>query len=570
MTMSTDPALVRSLGLALPVIAVVVLCVRRPPVPRELASMVLASAWALLALLPVNLVALRLGWWTYDVDGAVWHGVAVDLWLAWAVLWGALPALLLRSRWPIVGIAAGLVWLDLGAMPLAHPAVRLGETWLVGELVAVTVALVPAMLLARWTLLGRHVVVRGWAQALCAGGLIVGAPLAVLAPEPRWPDVVTSAGIQIVVVCALPSVAAMRELALVGGGTPLPYDPPERLVTSGPYAYVRNPMQLSMVLVFVAMALALGDARLLVAAGAAIAYSAGLAAWHESDQLRADFGAPWVAYRDEVPSWIPRWRPVVTDRATLWVAFDCGICSEVGRWFLRRDPRGLAIRPAADHPELLYRVTYESAGVRADGVAAVARALNHLNLGWAAAGWTLGLPGVRHLVQLCTDAFGAGPRPSRSALEEQDDRLGDTCRLVGTLDLDRRLHDELKAGRELGDLAEGDDGTDAGADQDGRGESHLVEAIVELRSRCLQRVDAHPEIREQRQGQVAVGDGAPERPLLGPLHVDVDPLVVTGGVGERVDPVLVDLQPFAGTDLAAGGGGDFFESGECAHPRNLA
>ncbi|WP_338144194.1 isoprenylcysteine carboxylmethyltransferase family protein [Nocardioides turkmenicus] len=359
------------------------------------------------------------------------------------------------------------------------------------------------MVLARWTLLDRHVVVRGWAQALVAGSLIVGGPLAVLAPEPRWPDLVTSAGVQIAVVCALPSVAAMRELAIVGRGTPLPYDPPDRLVTSGPYAYVRNPMQISMVLVFVALAVTFGDPRLLVPAVAAFAYSAGLAAWHEGAQLREAFGDRWVAYRSTVPSWVPRWRPAVPDgaagRATLWVAADCGICSEVGRWFLRHDLHGLEIRPAAEHPEVLYRVTYESAGVRASGVAAVARALNHIDLRWAMAGWALGMPGVRHLVQLCTDAFGAGPRPSRSSvLEEQDDRLGDTCRLGGALDLDRGLHDELQPGRQLGDVAEGDDRTDAGADQDGRGETHLVEAVVELRPRRLQRVDAQAEVGDQR------------------------------------------------------------------------
>ncbi|MFD4323356.1 methyltransferase family protein [Nocardioides sp. NPDC058538] len=359
------------------------------------------------------------------------------------------------------------------------------------------------MFLARWTLLDRHVVARGWAQALCAGCLIVGGPLAVLAPEPRWPDVITSAGVQLAVVCALPSVAAMRELAIVGRGTPLPYDPPIRLVTSGPYAYVRNPMQISMVLVFVALALTFGDAWLLVAAVAAAAYSVGLAAWHEGAQLRRAFGDGWVAYRAEVPSWVPRWRPAAIDSATLWVAADCGICSEVGRWFLRHEPRGLAIRPAAEHPEVLYRVTYESAGVRVSGVEAVARALNHIDLRWAMAGWALGLPGVRHLVQLCTDAFGAGPRPSRSAdpasvRQEQDDRLCDACGLGGALDLDRRLDDELKAGGELGDLAEGDDRADAGADQDRHGEPDLVEAVVELRAGGLQRIDAHAEVGDQR------------------------------------------------------------------------
>ena len=51
--------------------------------------------------------------------------------------------------------------------------------------------------------------------------------------------------------------------------------------------------------------------------------------------------------------------------------------------------------------------------------------------------------------------------------------------------------------------------------------------------------------RDQRQGQVAVGDRASERSGLGPLHVDVDPLVVAGGVGEQVDLLLGHLVPLA-------------------------
>jgi hypothetical protein len=93
----------------------------------------------------------------------------------------------------------------------------------------------------------------------------------------------------------------------------------------------------------------------------------------------------------------------------------------VALWFARRSPVLLEIRPAAEHPDVLYRVTYEVPGpagtprVRAQGVAAVARGLGHVHLGWALAGWALDLPGVRHFAQLGADAFGAGPRPSRTA-----------------------------------------------------------------------------------------------------------------------------------------------------------
>ena len=37
-----------------------------------------------------------------------------------------------------------------------------------------------------------------------------------------------------------------------------------------------------------------------------------------------------------------------------------------------------------------------------------------------------------------------------------------------------------------------------------------------------------------------MGDGAAERAVRRALDVDVDPLVVAGGVGELVDPLLLD------------------------------
>ena len=62
-----------------------------------------------------------------------------------------------------------------------------------------------------------------------------------------------------------------------------------------------------------------------------------------------------------------------------------------------------------------------------------------------------------------------------------------------------------------------------------------------------------------------MSDGAAERPLRRPLLVDVDPLVVVGGVGEQVDAVLVDLEPVAGPEVRTHGGGQLVDVGEGAH-----
>ena len=49
-----------------------------------------------------------------------------------------------------------------------------------------------------------------------------------------------------------------------------------------------------------------------------------------------------------------------------------------------------------------------------------------------------------------------------------------------------------------------------------------------------------------------MGDGAAERAGGGALGVDVDPLVVVGGVGEGVDALLVDGEPGAVAEVCIG------------------
>jgi hypothetical protein len=125
---------------------------------------------------------------------------------------------------------------------------------------------------------------------------------------------------------------------------------------------------------------------------------------------------------------------------------------------------------------------------------------------------------------------------------------------------------ELSTGRDLHDLAHGHVQADPLADLDRVGEADLVDAVVELGARSLQPEDLGAEPRDQRQGEEAVRDGAPERAGCGALEVHVDPLVVAGGVGELVDPLLGDLDPLAGAELLAGRLGQLLERGEHAHP----
>ena len=48
-----------------------------------------------------------------------------------------------------------------------------------------------------------------------------------------------------------------------------------------------------------------------------------------------------------------------------------------------------------------------------------------------------------------------------------------------------------------------------------------------------------------------MGDWPTEWTFLRALHIDVNPLVVTGGLGEHVDLLLSDRGPLARTELLA-------------------
>jgi protein-S-isoprenylcysteine O-methyltransferase Ste14 len=215
---------------------------------------------------------------------------------------------------------------------------------------------------------------------------------------------------------ALFGLTAVQEFALRGRGTPVPFDPPQRLVTTGVYAYVRNPMQLSAVVLLAILGLVLKNYWVSAAGIMAHLYSIGLAGWDEDEDLRQRFGEDWNQYRKAVRGWAPRLRPWFRSdgpSARLFVADRCGMCNEVGQWFAQRQARRLDIVSADTHPSgALRRITYDPGDGTGElsGVPAIARALEHIHLGWAVVGWTLRIPGICQLTQLLVDASGGAPR----------------------------------------------------------------------------------------------------------------------------------------------------------------
>lgn len=91
----------------------------------------------------------------------------------------------------------------------------------------------------------------------------------------------------------------------VGAGTPNPWVPPTRLVTTGPFAWTRNPIILSHALASLGLACVVESPAavvLVLLLGVAVQFIVR----REERTLEARYGDAYRRYRDTVPRWIPR------------------------------------------------------------------------------------------------------------------------------------------------------------------------------------------------------------------------------------------------------------------------
>ena len=420
-------ALARNLVLAVPLLLVIAVATRAY-VSRDLGPRVpaafLAGLWVWVAVLVVE---LGTGWWSFDPAPTSMAGMPMEISLGWALLWGAVPVLVggppgirVLGAWLL-----GFAWIDLLTMARL-PGVELHDGWLWGELLLLAVAGAPALVLGWATRHRRWIWVRVSLQAVlftvAFGGLLP--HLVLQADGLAWADVVDhsylvrSALLALAVLFAVPALLAVVELGMAGG-TPFPWDPPERLVTTGPYAYVANPMQIGIAGLMILLALASGSWMLGGGAAFAIAFSVVLAERQEHAALSARWEA-YATYRTHVRAWWPRWRPYVPESRTLWVSQTCELCAATGSVLDALGPVGLETRAAEDAPRAIRRMEWNDESSTASGVAAFARALEHTTLMWAWLGWWMRLPGVGRVLQLIADACGLGPRdiPRRPTAEE--------------------------------------------------------------------------------------------------------------------------------------------------------
>lgn len=124
---------------------------------------------------------------------------------------------------------------------------------------------------------------------------------------PPLPDVVRWLGLVPLAVGAIGVAWCFTLFVRVGGGTPNPLVPPKVLVTTGPFAWTRNPIVLSHAVASLGVALLVASpaaVALVLLLGVPVQFVVRI----EERTLEARYGDAYRRYRDAVPRWIPRRR----------------------------------------------------------------------------------------------------------------------------------------------------------------------------------------------------------------------------------------------------------------------
>jgi len=93
-----------------------------------------------------------------------------------------------------------------------------------------------------------------------------------------------------------------------GRGTPVPSHPPKELVITGFYRYVRNPIYVGVLLIFLGHFLWFGYWALLIYMVSALIGVHFFVVLYEEPTLKRKFGAIYEDYLKRVPRWLPRFR----------------------------------------------------------------------------------------------------------------------------------------------------------------------------------------------------------------------------------------------------------------------
>jgi protein-S-isoprenylcysteine O-methyltransferase Ste14 len=124
--------------------------------------------------------------------------------------------------------------------------------------------------------------------------------------EPPWQKLL---GAALIFAGLTPLLDSIRRFIYVGRGTLVPGVPTERLVVTGLYRYVRNPMYVGVLVALAGEAALFGSRDLAILAALAWMGFHLFVRFHEEPALARSYPEDFPEYQRHVPRWLPRWTP---------------------------------------------------------------------------------------------------------------------------------------------------------------------------------------------------------------------------------------------------------------------
>lgn len=362
-----------------PICLVVLMAFVRKTTTRSKIGGLFALLYGVPMIFITHSMAVHFGWWHYGWDALMLDGLPVDIIIGGAILFGPGLYFTFPKVGPLMICLPIVIGLHATIFSSLKPLVYAGPFWFAGVVLVFLSAHVPAIYLAKWTAEDRRLPMRCALLALMTGGMILAVLPALimqamggewaLFQRPIWGSILAASFIGLASVIGL---SANQMLCLQGGGTPIPLDPTKRLVRSGIYAYVSNPMQLSAALIWIILGIYLQNVWIVAAAGMAWVFVQGMVRWHNRNDLLKRFPDGWPEYKQNVPEWVPRWTPWVRAPAKLTIR-------DADLWPVLRQATGLKIEIRDGTPR--YQPAEEPRSFT--GLEARLFALTHVNFAWA-------------------------------------------------------------------------------------------------------------------------------------------------------------------------------------------
>lgn len=119
----------------------------------------------------------------------------------------------------------------------------------------------------------------------------------------------TLTAVLLVVIGLAPLFDSIVRFVVKGRGTLMPAVPTERLVVSGLYRYVRNPMYIGVITTLAGEAFLFQSRHMLEYALIVWAIMHSFVCLYEEPRLTATYGDSYLSYKGSVPRWFPRLSP---------------------------------------------------------------------------------------------------------------------------------------------------------------------------------------------------------------------------------------------------------------------